>query len=74
MRKMVAVLSILLTVYEEDGGCVASTVDCMYMMKMVAVCCIYCLLYMRKMVAVLAILSTVFEEDGGCIASTVDCI
>ncbi len=32
-----AVLPILVTVYEEDGGCVTYTVDCTYMRKMVAV-------------------------------------
>ncbi len=53
-----AVLPILLTVYEEDGGCVA------YFQLTVH--------YVWKMVAMLPVLLTVYEEDGGCVATTVD--
>ncbi len=67
-----AALPILLTVYEEDGGCVAYTVD--YLRNMVAVLLILLTAYsMRKIVAVLPLLLTVYEEVGGCVASTVDC-
>jgi hypothetical protein len=58
MRRMVAVLPVLLTVYEEDGGCVAFTVY--YLRNMVAVLLILLTACsMRKIVAVLPLLLTV---------------